>query len=57
MEQAWIKCSGIDRVDSNKGYTIDNCVPCCKTCNLAKAELSQRDFLDWVRKVYIKWFA
>lgn len=27
---------GIDRVDSNKGYTQDNCVPCCYWCNAIK---------------------
>ena len=24
---------GLDRVDSNKGYTIDNVAPCCAHCN------------------------
>lgn len=27
---------GIDRVDSDIGYTLDNCVPCCKRCNEIK---------------------
>lgn len=31
-----IKVSGIDRVDNSIGYEYDNCVPCCKDCNLAK---------------------
>jgi hypothetical protein len=25
--------SGLDRKDSGKGYSFDNCVPCCKRCN------------------------
>lgn len=25
--------NGIDRIDSNKGYILDNCVPCCRKCN------------------------
>src|SRR4029077_519727 len=25
--------SGIDRKDSSKDYTADNCVSCCSTCN------------------------
>ena len=28
--------NGLDRVDNNKDYTIDNVVPCCKRCNRAK---------------------
>ena len=30
---------GIDRIDSKKGYTLENCVPCCKFCNLMKNKL------------------
>lgn len=28
--------NGIDRLDSNKSYSCDNCVPCCTHCNLMK---------------------
>lgn len=28
---------GIDRLDSNKGYTVENIVPCCFTCNQVKS--------------------
>lgn len=28
--------NGIDRVDNSKGYIKENCVPCCKPCNIAK---------------------
>ena len=27
---------GIDRCDNSKGYTVDNCKPCCDTCNRMK---------------------
>lgn len=30
---------GVDRYDSDNGYTVDNCVPCCTTCNLVKGAL------------------
>lgn len=42
-----ITYNGIDRVDNNKGYTLDNCVPCCKQCNQAKSNLSQEEFYAW----------
>lgn len=44
--------NGIDRIDSSKGYTLDNCVPCCKTCNTAKLIMTQTEFFRWVTKVY-----
>ena len=44
--------NGIDRVDNSKGYTIDNVVPCCKHCNIAKRDRSVGEFLNWVRRVY-----
>lgn len=43
--------NGIDRVDSRKGYEINNVVPCCKTCNVAKNNMNQKDFILWVHKV------
>jgi len=47
-----LKCNGIDRVDSAKGYTKSNSVPCCKFCNFAKHTMSEGDFYQWVRRVY-----
>lgn len=44
--------NGIDRVDSSKGYTLDNCVPCCSKCNYAKHDLSFDDFKNWIKNVY-----
>jgi hypothetical protein len=43
---------GIDRVDSDKGYVIDNCVPCCAYCNQAKSDLTYQQFLDLVKRIY-----
>jgi len=39
------KYNGIDRVDDSKGYTLDNCVPCCSVCNFMKKKMSQGEFL------------
>ena len=44
--------NGIDRIDNKKGYSIDNVVPCCKICNVAKNNLTQQKFKNWIEKVY-----
>ena len=43
--------SGIDRVDSSKGYTEDNIVPCCKHCNNAKGTRSKQEMYHWAIKL------
>ena len=47
-----LKVNGIDRIDSNIGYTVENSVSCCKTCNFAKNVMSQDDFYSWIKRVY-----
>jgi 5-methylcytosine-specific restriction endonuclease McrA len=44
--------NGIDRLDNKKGYNIENCVPCCKQCNLAKNVMSYTEFINWVKVVF-----
>jgi hypothetical protein len=46
------KYNGIDRVDNNVGYKKENCVSCCKFCNLMKRVLSKKDFLNHVAQIY-----
>lgn len=46
------KLNGIDRIDSSKGYTIDNIVPCCSFCNTAKLNNTTEDFLAAVSRIY-----
>lgn len=48
--------SGIDRVDSSKGYTVDNCVPCCFQCNWSKSNCSLEEWRAWVISLYQKMF-
>jgi len=48
--------NGIDRIDSDKGYTIDNTVPCCKICNYAKQKMTLQEYKDWIEKSYKKIF-
>jgi hypothetical protein len=44
--------NGIDRIDSSKGYTTDNCVPCCGFCNVSKNNHSLDNFLKKVKTIY-----
>lgn len=36
---------GIDRVNNSLGYNVQNCVPCCKICNLMKYTYTAEQFL------------
>lgn len=46
--------SGIDRKDNSLGYTPMNTISCCSWCNYAKRDLSVQDFLDHIRRVYLR---
>jgi len=41
-----VKIHGLDRVDNEKGYSIDNVVTCCEQCNVAKATQTYEDFIQ-----------
>lgn len=43
--------NGVDRIDSSKGYTPDNIVPCCTLCNMIKWTLSKEAFLNHIKKI------
>ena len=43
--------NGVDRVDSNFGYSTDNAVPCCKICNFAKRDLTFDGFMKWINRI------
>ena len=47
-----LKCNGIDRIDSSKGYTVENSVACCKYCNTAKNTMTEIEFYTWIKRVY-----
>ena len=36
---------GVDRVDNDIGYILNNCVPCCKTCNWMKTNNTLDEFI------------
>lgn len=46
-----VRMNGVDRVDSERGYSAENCVPCCMTCNAMKTDHSKTDFLQHVQKI------
>lgn len=48
-------CNGIDRLDNNLGYTIDNCVTCCKECNHAKHTQSLDEYIYRSIRIARKW--
>jgi hypothetical protein len=43
--------NGIDRIDSNLGYVLNNCVACCGTCNVAKNDLPYIEFKNWIKRI------
>lgn len=45
---AW---NGIDRIDNDLPYTLDNVVSCCQTCNQWKKNKKRVDFLTHVKKI------
>lgn len=49
------KYQGIDRVNNKKGYTLKNCVPCCKICNRAKGNLTQKAFKKWINNFIVEY--
>lgn len=40
--------AGIDRIDNRIGYRLDNLRPCCRICNVAKNNMSEK---EWMRKI------
>jgi hypothetical protein len=52
LKETGVLRQGIDRVDSTKGYTPGNCVPCCWTCNCAKGKLTYQEFIETTRSRY-----
>lgn len=44
--------NGIDRIDNTLGYTLENSVPCCFTCNHSKSDMTLDQFLTWLNRVF-----
>jgi hypothetical protein len=44
--------TGIDRVDSSKGYIEGNVVPACRQCNQAKSDFTLEEHYTWIEQSY-----
>lgn len=45
------KYNGIDRLNNEKGYTLENTVSCCKMCNMMKWKYKTDEFLEHVSDI------
>ena len=43
--------NGVDRKNPAIGYTAENCVSCCASCNIRKAGLTEEEFWFWIQKM------
>lgn len=50
-EWSSFRYTGVDRVDPSGKYTVKNCVPCCKVCNVMKSDMTEAEFLAHVRRI------
>lgn len=54
IEKYAVELNGVDRLDSNKGYEMDNVVPCCSMCNRMKNKFTYKEFIDKIKLIYLK---
>jgi hypothetical protein len=47
--------NGVDRVDNNVGYTVENCKACCKECNHMKNHFKLEDLLEKFERITDNW--
>jgi hypothetical protein len=47
-----VKVNGVDRVNNELGYTLNNCVPCCTMCNKMKLIYSETEFLEHISQIF-----
>lgn len=47
-----LKAHGVDRIDSSKGYNVNNCVSCCAICNRMKLDYNLKTFYTQIHKIH-----
>jgi len=52
MQSNTLHTNGLDRIDSTKGYVVDNIKPCCCECNLMKNSYTYDEFIDKCKEIY-----
>jgi len=48
---SYVNGIGLDRIDSNTGYHLNNVVSCCSKCNRAKGTLTTDQFIEMCKKI------
>lgn len=43
--------NGVDRFDNAKGYTVENCVPCCRMCNTIKLDYDYTELIEHLNQM------
>ena len=46
-----LHANGIDRKDPKLAYVQDNCLPCCRACNITKNDWPYEEFLAHCRRI------
>ena len=46
-----IETIGLDRMDSSKGYTMENVTPCCFGCNARKGDMLLSEWNEWLARI------
>lgn len=44
-------CRGVDRLDSDGNYTVENSQPCCSSCNEMKNNKTEVQFIEHLKKI------
>jgi len=47
-----IEYNGIDRLENDEGYNINNCLACCGMCNRVKGIMTRQEFYCYIKKLY-----
>jgi len=51
IQKSIANINGVDRIDSSKGYSTDNCVACCSDCNEMKMDRTLSEFINKIKSI------